>query len=61
MTQQFKAMGTYFDNSTQDLTATVTWTSSAMTVVTLSTTGLANAAGFGTTTTSIYAIGIPPR
>jgi phospholipase C len=50
MTQQFKAMGTYSDNSTQDLTTTVTWTSSAMTVITISTTGLANAVGFGTTT-----------
>ena len=50
MTQQFKAMGTYSDSSTQDLTATVTWTSSTTTVVTISATGLANGVGFGSTT-----------
>src|SRR5579862_3738638 len=35
MTQQFKATGTYSDNSTQDLTAAATWTSSATNVVTI--------------------------
>jgi phospholipase C len=50
MTQQFKATGTFSDNSTQDLTATVMWTSSASTVVTISATGLANGIGFGSTT-----------
>lgn len=49
MTQQFKATGTFSDNSTQDLTATVMWTSSAKNVVTISATGLANGVGFGTT------------
>jgi phospholipase C len=50
MTQQFKATGTYSDNSTQDLTATVAWTSSAPSVVTISSAGLGNAVGFGKTT-----------
>src|SRR5579863_4812681 len=50
MTQQFKATGTYSDNSTQDLTTTVKWSSSATSVVTISATGLASGVGFGTTT-----------
>jgi phospholipase C len=49
MTQQFKATGTYSDNSAKDLTATVTWTSSATSVVTIDATGLAHAVGFGET------------
>jgi phospholipase C len=50
LTQQFKATGTYSDNGTQDLTATVTWSSSSPTVVTIGTSGLGSAVGFGTTT-----------
>jgi phospholipase C len=49
MTQQFKATGTYSDNSTQDLTATATWTSSARSVVTISATGIGDGVGFGKT------------
>jgi phospholipase C len=52
LTQQFKATGTYSDSSTQDLTAVVTWTSSATTVVTISATGLGNGVGFGKTKVS---------
>jgi len=52
-TQQFTATGTYTDNSTQNLTASVTWTSSATTIASVSnaagSSGLASAAGVGTT------------
>jgi Bacterial Ig-like domain (group 2)/Abnormal spindle-like microcephaly-assoc'd, ASPM-SPD-2-Hydin/Galactose oxidase, central domain len=49
-TQQFTAIGTYSDTSTQDLTSTVTWSSSALGVATIGTTGLASAVGLGQTT-----------
>src|SRR5208283_3696117 len=39
-TEQFRATGTFSDNSTQDITASVTWSSSATSVATIS-----NAAG----------------
>lgn len=42
-TQQFTATGKYSDNSTQDLTSTVTWSSSDNTIATISATGLASA------------------
>ncbi len=45
--QRFTAMGTYSDNTTQDLTAAVTWTSSAAATATIS-----NAAGFNGVATS---------
>jgi 6-phosphogluconolactonase (cycloisomerase 2 family) len=52
-TQQFTATGTYTDNSTQNLTASVTWTSSDATIASISnatgSSGLATAAGVGTT------------
>ena len=52
-TQQFTATGTYTDNSTQNLTASVTWTSSDATIASVSnaaaSSGLATAAGVGTT------------
>jgi 6-phosphogluconolactonase (cycloisomerase 2 family) len=52
-TQQFKATGTYTDNSTKDLTNTVTWTSSNPSAATISTApnpgGLATAVALGTT------------
>ena len=52
-TQQFTATGTYTDNSTQNLTASVTWTSSDTTIASVSnaaaSSGLATAAGVGTT------------
>jgi uncharacterized protein YjdB len=53
-TLQFKATGTYSDNSTQDLTSTVAWSSSDTAVATIlsggSQPGLATAVGSGTTT-----------
>jgi 6-phosphogluconolactonase (cycloisomerase 2 family) len=52
--QQFTAIGIYSDNSTQGLTAAVTWSSSAPAVAAVSNAagnnGLATAAGAGTTT-----------
>ncbi len=52
--QAFKANGTYSDNSTQDITGTVTWSSSDTAVATVSNTspnnGVATAAGTGMAT-----------
>jgi len=49
-TEQFKATGTYGDNSTQDITTSVTWASSNMTFATIgASSGLATGAGVGTT------------
>lgn len=57
-TQQFTATGTFTDHTTQDLTATVHWSSSVATVATIGdsagTNGLASSLGTGTT--SITAI-----
>ncbi|HEY6872432.1 MAG TPA: DUF3443 family protein [Geobacteraceae bacterium] len=50
-TQQFTATGTFSDNSTNDLTSQVTWSSSNATVATIvSTTGVATAAAAGNAT-----------
>ncbi|HAS55300.1 MAG TPA: hypothetical protein DCS42_14830 [Nitrospiraceae bacterium] len=49
-TQQFTATGTYSDGSTQDLTSSVTWTSSDTTVAPIDSAGLATSAGAGSTT-----------
>jgi trimeric autotransporter adhesin len=49
-TQQFTATGTFSDNSTEDLTDQVTWTSSDVNVATMKVDGLASTAGTGTTT-----------
>ena len=53
-TQQFTATGTFTDGSTQNLTDTVTWSSSSTTVAVISnstgTQGLATSAAVGTTT-----------
>jgi len=49
-TQQFTATGTYTDGSTQNLTGTATWSSSAPGVATISTTGLASTVAEGQTT-----------
>jgi hypothetical protein len=49
-TQQFKATGTYSDHSTADLTSSVTWSSGATSVATVSTSGLATGAASGTST-----------
>jgi YVTN family beta-propeller protein len=54
--QQFTATGSYTDNSTQNLTASVTWASSDTTIASISnaagSTGLATAAGIGVTSIS---------
>ena len=46
-TQQFKTVGTFSDQSTQDLTNSVTWTSSSAGVATISGSGLATALAQG--------------
>jgi uncharacterized protein YjdB len=48
-TQQFTATGTFSDNSTEDLTDQVTWSSSDVSVATMKADGLASTAGIGTT------------
>src|SRR5207244_9232707 len=72
-TRQFTATGTYTDNSTQNLTNTATWTSSAGGVATINaSTGLATAVSIGTSTitatqssisgnTSMRVLGPPSR
>jgi hypothetical protein len=52
LTQQFNATGTYSDNHTQDLTAATTWSSSALSVATVVSGGLASSAGQGQSTIS---------
>jgi hypothetical protein len=47
--QQFDAVGTYSDGSTQDLTSTATWTSSSSSA-TVTSTGIVTAAALGTST-----------
>jgi uncharacterized protein YjdB len=49
-TQQFVATGTYSDGSTQNLTSSVTWISSATGVATISSVGLATSIATGTST-----------
>jgi len=60
--QQFDAIGTYSDGSTADITSQVTWASSNTTVATISSDGLATAAGAGTAniTASVDGITSPP-
>jgi hypothetical protein len=48
--QQFTATGNYSDGSTQNLTSTVIWSSSATDVATINGTGLATSVATGTTT-----------
>jgi len=50
ITQQFTAIGTYSNSTTQNLTSTATWTSSVTSVATISTTGLATGTGVGSST-----------
>ena len=47
LTQQFTATGTYSDNSTQNLTTSVTWASATPAVATITTGGLATRVGVG--------------
>ena len=49
-TQQYTATGTYSDNSTQNLTSSVTWSSSAPSIATIATSGIATAVASGSTT-----------
>jgi uncharacterized protein YjdB len=51
-TQQFTATGTYSDGSTQNLTSTVTWSSSVPGVATIASAGLATGTGVGSATLS---------
>jgi hypothetical protein len=51
-TQQFKAVATYTDSSTLDVTTSATWASSSTSVATVSTTGLATSVASGTSTIS---------
>jgi hypothetical protein len=57
-TQQFTATGTFTDNSTQDLTATLHWSSTDGTIATISnsigTNGLASSVATGTVTISAF-------
>jgi hypothetical protein len=48
--QQFTATGNYLDGSTQDLTETAAWSSSAPSIATISTTGLASTVASGQST-----------
>jgi len=56
-TVQFHATGTYSDNSTKDLTTTVTWTSSNTTAATINASGLATAGMAGRIATISAAVG----
>ena len=49
-TQQFTATGTYSDNSTQDITSSVDWSSSDTDIATISSEGVANSIAAGTVT-----------
>ena len=51
-TLQFTATGTYSDNSTQDLTTQVTWSTSSAAVASVTTTGLVSGVDYGSTTIS---------
>jgi hypothetical protein len=51
-TEQFAAMGTFSDNTTEDLTSQLSWASGTTSVATISSAGLAQGAGTGTATIS---------
>ena len=59
--QQFTAIGTYSDGSTQNLTSQATWTSSSTAVAAINTGGLATAASAGATTISAALTGVTGR
>ena len=50
LTEQYTATGTYSDDSTADITSSVTWTSSDTLIAIIDSTGLATGEGEGTTT-----------
>jgi hypothetical protein len=58
ISQQFTASGTYSDGSKQDLTGSVTWSSSQASVATISAGGLATGVSAGTTTISATLAGV---
>ena len=49
-TQQFRAIGTFGDSSSSDISSSVTWKSSSNHVATISSSGVASASATGTTT-----------
>ncbi len=57
-TQQFKARGTFSDNSTSDITDEVTWSSNDTDVATISSAGLATADSSGNTTITASLSGV---
>jgi len=57
-TQQFTATGTYQDNSTQNITTQVTWSSSSTAVATINSAGLATGQAAGSSTISASLSGI---
>src|SRR4029453_10203193 len=57
-TQQFTATGTFTDASTQDLTTQVTWASATPAVATINSGGLATGVAAGTSTISATLSGI---
>lgn len=57
-TQQFTATGSYSDGSTRNLTSTVTWVSSAAGVATIDSAGLATATGGGSATITAASGGV---
>src|SRR5208337_263875 len=57
-TQQFTATGNYSDGSTKDLTASVTWSSSATSIATITSGGNATVLAYGTTNISATFVGI---
>ena len=59
--EQFIATGTLSDNSTEDLTSQVIWTSTTTTVATITTTGLASGLVPGTTTITAALGGVTAR
>lgn len=57
-TQQFTATGTLGDSSSKDISSSVTWTSSSTNVASINSSGLATAAGTGTSTITAAESGI---
>jgi len=56
--EQFTATGTFSDGTTENLTSQVTWTSSNVSVATVSPSGLATTAATGTTTITATMLGV---
>ncbi|HTD25004.1 MAG TPA: Ig-like domain-containing protein [Terriglobales bacterium] len=57
-TQQYTATGTYPDNSTQNLTSTASWTSSAPAVISINSAGLSTALSAGSAMITASAAGV---